>query len=233
MWDDHDILNDWDRKDAEPYAFAKEAFTEFIGRQNPDPVRDGSTYFSFDAGDVSVFVLDCRSFRSPKRQADDAQKSMLGDQQKADLKEWLTTSTAKFKFIASSVQWSDHQVVPLRKDDAWDGFRTEREEILDFVNANGVDGVMLLSGDAHWPGVIRHSHGIIEFQTTPVGVSPPAPPPSVEGAPDVLFAQGQKNVFGRFDVDTTVSPARVDFAMVEHNGTELFTLTLTEPELAQ
>jgi alkaline phosphatase D len=131
------------------------------------------------------------------------------------------------------VQWSDHQVVPLRKDDAWDGFRTEREEILDFVNANGVDGVMLLSGDAHWPGVIRHSHGIIEFQTTPVGVSPPAPPPSVEGAPDVLFAQGQKNVFGRFDVDTTVSPARVDFAMVEHNGTELFTLTLTEPELAQ
>lgn len=233
MWDDHDLLNDWDRKDAAPYAFARKAFSDFIGRQNPDPVQEGSTYFTFDAGDISVFVLDVRSFRSPKRQADDAQKSMLGAQQKADLKEWLTTSTAKFKFISSGVQWNDHQVVPLRKDDAWDGFRTEREEIFDFINANGVDGVMLLSGDAHWPAVIRHSYGIIEFQTTPSGVSPPAPPPSVQGASDVLYAEGQKNVFGRFDVDTTVSPARVDFAMVDNTGAELFTLTLTETDLAR
>ncbi len=233
MWDDHDIINDWDQLDAAPYPFAREAFGIFVSRQNPDPVREGSTYFTFDAGDVSFFVLDVRSFRSPKRQADDAQKSMLGEQQKADLKEWMTTSTAKFKFIASGVQWNDHQVVPLRENDAWDGFRTEREEILDFINESGVDGVMLLSGDAHWPGVIRHSHGIIEFQTTPVGVSPPAPPPSVAGAADVIFADGQKNVFGRFDVDTTASPARIDFAMVDRLGVELFKLTLTETDLAR
>jgi hypothetical protein len=34
-------------------------------------------------------------------------------------------------------------------------------------------------------------------------------------------------------VDTTVSPARVDFTMVQSNGTELFKLTLTEADLKQ
>jgi hypothetical protein len=64
-------------------------------------------------------------------------------------------------------------------------------------------------------------------------VSPPNPPPSAIGAPDVLFEDGLKNVFGRFDVDTTASPARVDFTMVQSNGTELYKLSLTEADLAQ
>lgn len=231
MWDDHDILNDWDKRDEPPYAFAKSAYDLFIGRQNPDPVRAGSTYFTFDAGDVSFFVLDSRSYRDRKNAPDDASKSMLGDEQKADLKEWLTTSPAKFKFIASPVQWSDHQVRPLRTNDAWDGFRTERQEIFDFIRDNGVDGVSLISGDAHWPAVIEHPYGIIEYQTTPAGVSPPNAPPSVEGAADVLFYANQKNAFGLFVVDTTSSPARLDFTMVDGNGAVLYNLSRTEEDL--
>ncbi|HEY8172174.1 MAG TPA: alkaline phosphatase D family protein [Dehalococcoidia bacterium] len=233
MWDDHDILNDWDKNELAPYPFARAAFNDFVARQNPDPVQPGSTYFTFDAGDISFFVLDCRSFRDKKNAPDDASKSMLGDQQKADLKHWLTTSNAKFKFIASTVQWSDYQVRPLRTNDAWDGFRTERQEIFDFIHNNHVGGVALLSGDAHWPAVISHPYGLIEFQTTPAGVSPPAAPVEVHGAPDVLFYADQKNVFGRFDVDTTVTPARLDFAMVDATGQLLFTKTVTSDDLAQ
>jgi alkaline phosphatase D len=233
MWDDHDILNDWDKLEEAPYAFAKEAYDIFIGRQNPDPIQSGSTYFTFDAGDVSFFVLDCRSFRDKKNAPDDASKSMLGDQQKADLKAWLSSSPAKFKFIASTVQWSDHQVRPLRTNDAWDGFRTERQEIFDFIRDNGIDGVSLVSGDAHWPAVIEHPYGIIEYQTTPAGVSPPNAPESAVGAPDVLFYANQKNAFGLFVVDTTTSPARLNFTMQDGNGAVLFTFSRTEDELAQ
>jgi alkaline phosphatase D len=233
MWDDHDIINDWDSKSAPPYAFAKEAFTDFVGRQNPPPVRPNGTYFTFDAGDVSFFVLDVRSFRDKKHAPDSAAKTMLGPEQKAELKTWLTTSKAKFKFVTSGVEFHDHQTVPLKQDDAWEGFKTEREEIFNFIHNNHVSGVILISGDAHWPGVFKHEYGIPEFQTTPAGVTPPNPPPSAIGAPDVLFEDGLKNVFGQFDVDTTVSPARVDFTMVQSKGTELYKLTLTETDLAQ
>jgi hypothetical protein len=233
MWDDHDITNDWDSKSAPPYAFAKEAFTDFVARQNPPPVRPNGTYFTFDAGDVSFFVLDVRSFRDKKRSPDNATKSMLGAEQKAELKNWLTTSKAKFKFVTSGVEFHDHQTVPLKQDDAWEGYKTERKEIFDFIHDNHVGGVILISGDAHWPGVFKHEFGIPEFQTTPAGVSPPNPPASAIGAPDVLFEDGLKNVFGRFDVDTTASPARVDFTMVQSNGTELYKLSLTEADLAQ
>ncbi len=233
MWDDHDILNDWDKKDAAPYGFAKEAFEDFVGRQNPPPVRPGATYFTFDAGDVSFFVLDPRSFRDKKDGPDNERKTMLGVEQKQDLKRWLTSSTAKFKFITSGVPFNDHQTVPLKENDGWDGFRTEREEIFNFIHDNHVGGVMLISGDAHWPGVFKLSHGIVEFQTSPAAVSPPNPPPSTNGAPDVLFKAGLKNVFGRFDVNTTATPPRVDFTMVQSDGTELYKLSLTEADLAQ
>jgi len=233
MWDDHDIMNDWDSKSAPPYAFAKEAFDDFVGRQNPPTVRPNGTYFTFDAGDVSFFVLDVRSFRDKKHTPDNAAKSMLGAEQKAELKNWLKTSKAKFKFVTSGVEFHDHQTVPLKQDDAWEGFKTERQEIFDFIHNNHVGGVILISGDAHWPGVFKHEYGIPEFQTTPASVAPPNPPPSAIGAPDVLFEDGQKNVFGQFDVDTTVSPARVDFTMVQSTGTELYKLSLTETDLAQ
>ena len=233
MWDDHDILNDWDAKSAPPYSFAKAAFEDYSGRQNPPPVRPNGTYFTFDAGDVSFFVLDVRSFRDPHKSPDDANKSMLGAQQKSDLKAWLTSSKAKFKFVTSGVEFHDHQTVPLKTNDAWEGYTTERKEIFDFIHDQHVGGVVLISGDSHWPGVFKHEYGIPEFQTTPAGVTPPAPPASAIGAPDVLFQDGKKNVFGRFDVDTTVSPARVDFTMVQSNGTELYKLSLTEAELAQ
>lgn len=233
MWDDHDILNDWDAKSSPPYPFAKAAFEDFVGRQNPPPVQANGTYFTFDAGDVSFFVLDVRSFRDKKQATDNAGKSMLGAVQKAALKHWLQTSSAKFKFITSGVEFQDHQTVPLKQGDAWEGFKTERQEIFDFIHTNHVGGVVLISGDSHWPGVFKHDYGIPEFQTTPAGVTPPSPPASAIGAPDVLFEDGLKNVFGRFDVDTTVAPARVDFAMVQSNGTELYKMSLTEADLAQ
>ncbi len=233
MWDDHDIINDWDAKAAAPYPLAKAAFEDFVARQNPPPVRPNGTYFTFNAGEVSFFVLDARSFRDKKEAPDTASKSMLGVEQKAELKQWLKTSTAKFKFITSGVEFHDHQTVPLKTNDAWEGFTTERKEIFDFIHTNRVGGVVLISGDSHWPGVFKHEYGIPEFQTSPAGVTPPNPPASAIGAPDVLFEDGMKNVFGRFDVDTTVAPARVDFTMVQGNGTELYKMSLTDQDLAQ
>ncbi len=237
MWDDHDIMNDWAQKQEPPYGFARQAYEDFINSRNPAPLEPGSTYYSFDAGDGSFFVLDDRSFRDAKTLADDANKTMLGQTQKEHLKKWLKTSTAQFKFIVSTVPWNDHQVLPLKQYDGWDGFRTERQEIFDYVHQNHVGGVMLISADNHWPMVTRQAYGIPEFQTTPAVVTPGTAPTSgsssVVGAPDVLFYDSSKNAYGEFDIDTTVTPAQMNFRMMDETGSAMFSLSLTAGDLAQ
>ncbi len=226
MWDDHDILNDWDRREAAPYPFARTAFDDFIGQHNPPPARAGTTYFSFDVGDVSFFMLDTRSYRDPNRDPDGSEKSMLGPAQKDELKAWLLRPGVKFRFITSGVPWDDHQVVPLKQFDGWDGFQVERQELFDFIGGNAVAGVVLLSADNHWPMVTRHPHGIVEFKTTPAVIDSSGLPEAAKTDPNVLY-YGLTNAFGRFDVDTTTSPPRVSFAMFDANGLQLYDLTLT------
>lgn len=50
---------------------------------------------------------------------DDSSKTMLGSIQKQHLLKWLSSSTAKIKFIVSSVMWNDDSkdATMLRRDD--------------------------------------------------------------------------------------------------------------------
>ena len=40
------------------------------------------------------------------------------------------------------------------KQDAWHGFQTEQQELVDFINSEGITGVIFLSGDLHLGGAI-------------------------------------------------------------------------------
>jgi alkaline phosphatase D len=233
MLDDHEILNDWDRGNADPYQYARAAWETYVGRRNPQPVRPGVLYYTFEAGGVGFFVLDDRSYRDPHRDPDDAQKSMLGQQQKDDLLAWLQTSTATFKFVVSTVQWNDHQVVPIRQFDGWDGYRTERSEIFDFIAERKIAGVTLLSADAHWSGVFRASPTMFEFACTPLGVTAVPAPRDTAGAPDVVYYYGDRrfNNFCVFETDTTVSPAQMHVRIINSGGETTYETTLTKDQL--
>ena len=176
VWDDHDYGgNDTDKTFAGK-SDAVQAYDEYwpcYDRPNPQ----AGIWHKFKYGDfIEVFMLDLRSQRDPDSYKDpryipddmpganryelrnDPGRSILdGDESEGDpkgqkqwLKDGLLTSTAQWKIIASSVPWNS--TVP--KDDAWWDFMAEREELMQFIDTNGIGGIIVVSGDIHTGGAI-------------------------------------------------------------------------------
>jgi alkaline phosphatase D len=229
MWDDHEILNDWAAGTESPYPWAAAAYDEYQHSANPTSFRPGVYYYTMRAGPSDFFVLDERTFRSPDSQRDDEFKTMIGREQKADLKMWLLNSTALFKFIVSPVMFSDYSK---HGEEGWVAFKAERNEILDFVREHHVPGVVLLSGDEHWAAVLRlQPWSLYELGPTPIagfsGV------PTDETGPDILFKLGQTALFGSVTIDTNACPATVTLRVIDAFGRERYALPLTEGDLLQ
>ena len=154
MWDDHEIWNDYypGGPGTSRYSEARQAFDEWQGSHNPTPATPGEIYYSFQAGGVALFVLDARSHRSNPNGAEGPAKSMLGAVQKQALFDWLKNSSAPFKFIVSSVPFSD---CASTVNDAWDSFTTLRQEIVDFIATERISGGAFLTGDLNFSGIDR------------------------------------------------------------------------------
>lgn len=118
-------------------------------------------FFSFTFGDVEFFVLDSRyhrtqefvpgthsAFEAGTRLAQ-SERKMFGDEQLDWLKQALRASTATFKFLASGSTWSDQG-----SNDSFAYFDVEREALFDFIAAENISGVILLSGDIHRSGFV-------------------------------------------------------------------------------
>ncbi|MFT3697521.1 MAG: alkaline phosphatase D family protein [Kofleriaceae bacterium] len=222
IYDDHEFRNDWDamRVSDEPdrYAAAMAAWDEFFPIA-PTPSGDGVRYRSFRWGaNCECFVLDCRRWRSPNAQIDDADKTMLGAAQKAWFTAAIAASTATFKLIFTSVPL-DYGVGV----DHWAGFTHEREEILGAIAAAGITGVLFLSGDQHYFAAYSHSHGIREFQVGPLmrGIGPYGPSPA-----GVMFRDGRFN-FGLIDI----TPDSLRMRGIGPGGDVFYDETLTIAEL--
>jgi len=176
VWDDHDYGTNNSDKAFLGKTEAIQAHDEYwpsYDRPNPQ----AGLWHKFRYGDlVEVFMLDLRSQRDPDSYRDsryvsdgwpganrdelryDPARSMLdGDESDGDpkgqkqwLKDGLLTSAAKWKMVVSSVPWNP--TVP--KDDAWWDFMAERQELMDFIDTNEIDGVIVVSGDIHSGGAI-------------------------------------------------------------------------------
>jgi phosphodiesterase/alkaline phosphatase D-like protein len=227
MWDDHEIRNDWSSGQTGLYPAARTAFNAYQGSHNPPPRVAGNTYFALRAGPADVYVLDTRTFRSPNSATDNASKTMLGATQKADLKAWLSASTAPFKFIVSSVPFNDFGTTG---NDSWRGFTTERSELLRYIRDNQIGGVVLVSGDQHWSAVFRNTsfapYSFYEFMPTPLWAFFRAPPTTTD--PQILFKIGNRKIYAIFDVNGTTSPAQLTVEYFDTTtNASLYRLTLT------
>ncbi len=227
-WSDHEIYNDWDHRSGPPYPYARAAFDEYMGAVNPPSRNSNGVQFSFKAADVEFYVIDDRTFRSPGEKPDGPDKTMLGAEQKQDLETWLLTSNARFKFIVSDVWWNDfsnHALV----GESWPVYRTERNEIFDFIRDNHVAGVVLISGDEHVTGVFHlQPWGLYEIAPGPMSWTPS---PALNPNPQILYTAGHTRVFGVFAVDTTACPATLRIQLFDDNNNLLYTLPLTEADL--
>jgi alkaline phosphatase D len=207
IWDDHEIEDNYWQGKSERYFPARDAYELYVHEHNPAPYRSDVLYYTLRSGDVALFVLDVRSYRSSNKLPDDEHKSMLGARQKQDLVDWLACEPAKLKLIVSPVIWSDWSMT---RDDAWTAFSTEREELLAFVANASIGPVLFLSGDQHWSAVfrfVRDDYAFYEFLPTPLSKTRGAAPTT---STDEILARDDDNfVFGVVDIDTTVEPFSV------------------------
>ena len=182
--DDHDIANDWDRNTTGVYEAAMDPWRHYHTSVNPPAVRPGLTYFAFNQGPASFFLLDTRRYRSTERAApaESTEKTMLGPEQLADLLAWLREPArpgVRWKIVASSV--------PLTKNwrfntkDTWGGYLAERQTVLEAMwdcTARSGLPVIVISGDRHEFGATRFpppkgsiwpvQASVHEFSTSPL-----------------------------------------------------------------
>jgi alkaline phosphatase D len=141
IWDDHEVEDDY--LPGNPLApIGRKAFLDYwpVRRHADEPDR---IYRSFRWGQaLELFLLDVRQYRDQKR------GTMLGQAQKEWLFEQVARSQAIFKFIATSVPMAGGR-------DRWDGYPTERTEILRYLKEKKISGVIFLSADLHCAAITR------------------------------------------------------------------------------
>ena len=150
-------------------AAAKKAYFEWM------PIRDRedqSVYRKIQYGDlVDLILLDTR-LEGRQQQLDDVTSDAINDQNRTILgatqKQWfldqLSNSTAKWKVVGQQVVFSEFNIgwTSLANSsaggyyalesfflDIWDGYPTERTQILDHIRSNQIDNVVILTGDFH------------------------------------------------------------------------------------
>ncbi len=144
-WDDHEVANNWSYSTPGMEEVVQEALEAYFEAM-PQRIGPGGTgiwrHIPWGAA-MDIFVLDCRGERRDG--------NYISVEQMEWLKEMLALSPAYFKIIVNSVPITDlfQLVGPLYQEDRWQGYPTQRLEILNHIDSNGITGVLWVSGDFH------------------------------------------------------------------------------------
>lgn len=201
VWDDHELKNNWDGKDAKEFPELVEAGTRawrdyFVTAGAPR----GEIYRKLAWGDVDIFLLDTRSHRSSNTAKDGPRKTMLGKKQLRWLLAGLTDSKAAFKLVCTSVPL-DYGTTGR---DQWPSFSHERDKLLSHIGANGIEGVVFLTGDQHWFAAHHLPSGAKQFQAGPLSQFLRTPG---SGVPPAVRVQAEEHNYATVRYDP--SPPRL------------------------
>jgi len=147
VWDDHDYGANNADSTSPSRAAATEVYRTVVPHY-PLADHDAPIYQAFTIGRARVIMTDTRAGRSPADQVDDAAKTMLGAVQLAWFEQQLLDADDVYPVIlwVNSVPWIS---APTVGGDDWGGYSTERTLIADFIAEHDIDGLVMLSGDAH------------------------------------------------------------------------------------
>ena len=231
IWDDHDFTtND---AGGGPEIFEPEwkipVWRTFTNNWNNPYYGGGANqpgcWFDFSLGDVDFFMLDGRYYRSDQRGEN---PSMLGDAQKKWLFRKLKSSRATFKVLASPVPWAFGAKPGSR--DPWQGYKAEREQIFSFLEANRIDGVILLSADRHrsdvWKIEREGGYDLYEFESSKLTNIH-----THKVMPGALFGYNKKCSFGLLTFDTTRPDPQVSCQIINIDNEVIYELTLRKSQL--
>ncbi len=172
IWDDHEVKNDFSGPTEPLTPLGLKAFLDYfpIRRVAEAPQR---LYRAFRWGQsLELLILDTRQYRSPNRQVDGPDKTMLGPTQLRWLLDRLATSTASWQIIVSSVPLSAHTGSLLTGNDSWgrgefsSGFDTELGKIVATLQDRHLRNVVWLSTDIHVARILSYDpnqDGVTDF----------------------------------------------------------------------
>ena len=174
IWDDHEVednyaamrpgeaADDRDLRFRQRRANGYKAFFEHMPRirDRPDPDRIfGSQSFGRN---VELFLLDERRFRSDQPCGDqfgtancpeafEKDRTMLGGAQRRWFKRALDRSTATWKIVGNQDMFMalDAPAGNPINPDQWDGYKAEREELMNFARNKGIENIAFVTGDIH------------------------------------------------------------------------------------
>jgi alkaline phosphatase D len=225
-WDDHDYLNN-DKSGLQRGRITDEdrRALRLLWQENwvnpQTEVADRGIYFNTVVGDVEIIMLDTRSCREWERRGE--RGAYLGDNQMQWLFKTLKASKATFIIMTSGTMWSDYMS---RAKDSWGTWDIPgREEIFDFIEANQVGGVLLLSGDRHGARgfTIQRPSGfkLHEFEAATLGgVRGPGAFAPDQSSQLYGYAAGLK-AFGEFTFDSVKADPEVTFRLIGEDGNAL------------
>ncbi|MEP0548038.1 MAG: alkaline phosphatase D family protein [Rhodothermales bacterium] len=145
VWDDHDFGPNNSDRIAPGQEAARETYDALVPHY---PLPGGPIYQAFSVGRVRFIVTDLRSPRDPVDFGEPGGRTTMGAEQKAWFKRQLLDANGRYPVIVwvSTVPWI---APPSPRSDTWGGFPQERREIADFLKDNGVEGLVIVAGDAH------------------------------------------------------------------------------------
>jgi alkaline phosphatase D len=158
IWDDHDFGPD---NSGKSYILKEESRKVFMNYWcNPSYGEEGKgIYTKISYSDVDLFLTDDRYFRSDGQMPDsinglpDAAKTFLGQMQMKWLKDALLFSKATFKIIAVGNQVLNSYT----GSEDMKNYSAEYIDLINFINAQKVKGVLIFTGDKHHSEVIKYT----------------------------------------------------------------------------
>lgn len=169
VWDDHELANNAWMGGAEAHDepadgvwedrkhFATRAYHEWIPFRAPNPNDSVQIYRTLQWGDlVDLFMADTRIIGRDEQDAsaiDDVDRHILGEAQLGWLVSEMANSSAQWKVLGQQVMMAALEIpfvgiVPATED-AWNGYRWERNNLYDSVLVNNIENLVVLTGDIH------------------------------------------------------------------------------------
>ncbi len=170
IWDDHDYgTNDSDRGFRDKVV-TRQVFELFSA--NPTygfPERPKLISTRFEWGDAEFFLCDDRTDRAPN-QRKTGDRPFLGREQVRWLVDALISSPATFKIICIGNQVLNPAAGP--EIETYAHYPEEQRELLEAIRAEGIAGVVFLSGDRHHTELTRlpreGTYALYDLTTSPL-----------------------------------------------------------------
>jgi len=150
IWDDHDYGPDNSDRSFINKDLTLEAFKLFWANPSYGVMDKPGTTTFFKWNDVDFFLLDDRYYRSPDNR-ENTRKVEFGEDQIEWLMDALSFSKAPFKIIVTGGQILN----PLPEWETYSMFPEEKNELLNKIKAEGITGVVFLTGDRHFTEISK------------------------------------------------------------------------------